>query len=55
MKPRKIDKTDGLICRRPRDPAKIKIFCEMAVEAVEKGVIFDENNRIVRILPWDDD
>ncbi|GFO97160.1 hypothetical protein ig2599ANME_1360 [groundwater metagenome] len=52
---RKIDKTDGLIRRRPRDPEKVKIFCEMAAEAVEEGVIFDENNRIVRILPWEDD
>jgi hypothetical protein len=49
----KIDKTDGLIRRKPRDPEKVEIFCKLAEAAVLEGVKF-EGNRIVEILPWED-
>ena len=49
----RIDKTDGLIRRKPRSKRKVEIFCKMAEIAVEEGVIF-EGNRIVEILPWED-
>lgn len=53
VKAKKIDKTDGLIRRKPRDPMKVKIFCELAKAAVRDGVIF-EGKKIVEILPWED-
>lgn len=49
----KIDRTDGLIRRKPRSPEKVKIFCQMTKVAVEEGVVF-EGNEIVEILPWED-
>ncbi|MDP2765982.1 MAG: hypothetical protein Q8O41_00795 [Candidatus Methanoperedens sp.] len=49
----KIDKTDGLIRRRPRDPEKIKIFCKLAADAVKEGVVF-KGKKIMEILPWKD-
>ena len=49
----KIDKTDGLIRRRPRDPDKIKIFCKLAADAVREGVVF-KGKKIMEILPWED-
>lgn len=50
----KIDKMDSLIRRKPRDSEKVEIFCRMAEAAVEEGIIF-EGNKIVEILPWDED
>ena len=49
----KIDKTDGLIRRRPRDSDKIKIFCKLAADAVREGVVF-KGKKIMEILPWED-
>lgn len=48
-----IDKTDGLIRTRPRDPQKVEIFCKLTEVAVSEGVIFN-GSEIVEILPWDD-
>ncbi|MDD5454035.1 MAG: hypothetical protein PHW62_00845 [Candidatus Ratteibacteria bacterium] len=48
-----IDKTDGLVRTRPRDPQKLEVFCILAEAAVSEGVIF-KGNEIVEILPWDD-
>ncbi len=49
----KIDKTAGLIRRKPRDSEKVKIFCEIVADAVKEGVIF-KGKRIVEVLPWED-
>ncbi|MCZ7399796.1 MAG: hypothetical protein O8C62_09015 [Candidatus Methanoperedens sp.] len=49
----RIDKTAGLIRRKPRDSEKVKIFCEIAAEAVKEGIIF-KGKRIVEVLPWED-
>jgi hypothetical protein len=48
-----IDKTDGLIRTKPRDPQKVEVFCRLTEAAVSEGVIFN-GSEIVEILPWDD-
>jgi putative transposase len=54
IKLEKIDKTDGYIRKRPRSNEKIEIFCELVKNAVKEGVIFDEENNIKEVLPWED-
>lgn len=49
----KIDRTDGLIRRKPRSNVKLEIFCRLAEQSVSEGVIF-KGNKIVEVLPWED-
>ncbi len=37
------------------NPERVEILCEIAEERVREGVVFDNKNEIVEILPWDDD
>ncbi len=41
----------GSVRRKPRNKKKLEIFCKMTKNAVDEGVIFEEN-KIVEILPW---
>jgi hypothetical protein len=49
----RIDKTDGLIRRKPRSKTELELFCIVTANEVKKGVIF-KGKKIVEVLPWED-